>query len=521
MTEDQLEQETLTWLSDIGYTHIYGPDIAYDGSVPERMNYQEIILTNRLRTAIARLNPTIPLAAREEALQQVRDLNTPVLLSANRRLHNFLINAVPIEYQRDGETRGDFVRLIDFDTPSNNEWLAINQFSIKGEKHTRRPDIILFVNGLPLVLIELKNPADERADIWKAFDQIQTYKEQIPTIFQYNEILIISDGTEARMGSLSADEERFMSWRTIDGKTLDPLGQFGELETLTRGILAPAYFLDYLRFFILFEDDGKLIKKIAAYHQFHAVRFAIQKVIAASCPDGDKKGGVVWHTQGSGKSITMTCFAARVMREVAMENPTIIVITDRNDLDGQLFGVFSLGQDLLREQPVQAESRQDLRVKLSNRPSGGIVFATIQKFMTGDDEDIFPVLSDRRNIVVIADEAHRTQYGFSAELKGKLGQEKYTVGYAQHLRDALPNATFVAFTGTPVSGEDRDTRAVFGDYIHIYDMQQAKDDGATVAIYYESRLAKLSLNRSDMSVLDDDIDELAEDEEDSEQAKLK
>ena len=312
-----------------------------------------------------------------------------------------------------------------------------------------------------------------------------------------------------------------MSWRTIDGITLDPLGQFGELETLTRGILSPAYFLDYLRFFILFEDDGKLIKKIAGYHQFHAVRAAIQQVIMASCPEGNRKGGVVWHTQGSGKSITMTCFAARVMREVAMENPTIVVITDRNDLDGQLFGVFSLSQDLLREEPVQAENRQDLRVKLNNRPSGGIVFATIQKFMTGEDEDIFPVLSDRRNIVVIADEAHRTQYGFSAELKGKQGQEKYTVGYAQHLRDALPNATFVAFTGTPVSSEDRDTRAVFGDYIHVYDMQQAKEDGATVAIYYESRLAKLSLKDQEMLTLDDDVDELAEDEEDSEQAKLK
>ncbi|HBI21605.1 MAG TPA: DEAD/DEAH box helicase [Legionella sp.] len=521
MTEDQLEQEALTRLSELGYTHIYGPDIAYDGNAPERTNYQEVVLSNRLRRAIERLNPTIPLAARELALQQIRDLNTPVLLSANRRLHNFLINGVLVEYQIDGETRGDFVRLIDFETPSENEWWAVNQFTITGEKHTRRPDIILFINGLPLVLIELKNPADESADIWKAFNQIQTYKEQVPDIFQYNEMLIISDGTEARMGSLSADQERFMSWTTIDGKILDPLGEFGELETLTRGILAPAYFLDYLRFFILFEDDGKLIKKIAGYHQFHAVRAAIQQVIVASCPEGDKKGGVVWHTQGSGKSITMTCFAARVMREVAMENPTIVVITDRNDLDGQLFGVFSLSQDLLREEPVQADSRQDLRVKLSNRPSGGIVFATIQKFMPDADENSFPVLSYRRNIVVIADEAHRTQYGFSAELKGKQGQEKYTVGYAQHLRDALPNATFVAFTGTPVSSADRDTRAVFGDYIHIYDMQQAQDDGATVPIYYESRLAKLSLNPDEISALDEDIDELSEDEEDSEQAKLK
>ena len=273
------------------------------------------------------------------------------------------------------------------------------------------------MNGLPLVLLELKNPADENADIWKAFDQIQTYKEQITDVFQYNEILVISDGSEALMGSLSANAERFMAWRTIDGVTLDPLGQFNELETLIRGVLAPAYLLDYLRFFVLFEDDGNLVKKIAGYHQFHAVRAAINQVVAASRPGGSHKGGVVWHTQGSGKSITMTCFAARVMREAAMENPTIVVITDRNDLDGQLFGVFSLAQELLREQPVQAETRGDLRVKLANRPSGGIVFATIQKFMPGEDEDTFPMLSDRRNIVVIADEAHRTQYGFGATLK--------------------------------------------------------------------------------------------------------
>ncbi|HQV16579.1 MAG TPA: HsdR family type I site-specific deoxyribonuclease, partial [Denitromonas sp.] len=397
--------------------------------------------------------------------------------------------------------------------PDSNEWLAINQFSIKGPHHTRRPDVILFVNGLPLVLLELKNPADEKADIWKAYDQIQTYKEQIPDVFQYNELLVISDGSEARLGSLSSNAERFMQWRTIDGLTLDPLGQFNELETLIRGVLAPAQLLDYLRFFVLFEDDGGLVKKIAGYHQFHAVRAAINQVVAASRPGGTHKGGVVWHTQGSGKSITMTCFAARVMQETAMENPTIVVITDRNDLDGQLFGVFSLAQDLLREQPVQANTRQDLRAKLGNRPSGGIVFATIQKFMPGEDEDSFPVLSERHNIVVIADEAHRTQYGFEAKLKigRNLGSTAtgaandgqalmaaepaatYQVGYAQHLRDALPNATFVAFTGTPVSSEDRDTRAVFGDYIHVYDMQQAKEDGATVAIYFESRLAKLSL----------------------------
>jgi type I restriction enzyme R subunit len=521
MTEDQLEQEALAWLQDVGYSHRYGPDIAHDSPTPERNSYRQVILPFRLREAINRLNPSIPDAAREDAFKQVMDLGIPALLTANQYFHRLLVTGVPVQYQKDAETRGDFVRLIDWATPEHNEWLAVNQFSIKGPRHTRRPDIILFVNGLPLVLIELKNPADEKADIWKAYDQIQTYKEQIPEVFQTNELLVISDGTEALLGSLSADPERFMAWRTIDGVALDPLGEFDDLQTLVRGVLAPHYLLDYLRYFVLFEDDGGIIKKIAGYHQFHAVRMAIVQVIKASSPGGSHKGGVVWHTQGSGKSITMTCFAARVMQEPVMENPTIVVITDRNDLDGQLFGVFSLAQDLLREQPVQASTRQDLRSKLGNRPSGGIVFATIQKFMPGEDEDFFPVLSERSNIVVIADEAHRTQYGFEAKLKGKPGQESYQVGYAQHLRDALPNATFVAFTGTPVSSEDRDTRAVFGDYIHVYDMQQAQKDGATVPIYFESRLAKLRLKDADMPLLDDEVDELAEDEEDSAQAKLK
>ena len=540
MTEDQLEQEALAWLADVGYTPLRGPALAPDGERPERGSYQQVLLVERLRAAIARLNPQLTTAAREDALQQVLDLGIPSLLSANRRFHRLLVTGVPVEVQRGGETLGDFARLIDWADPSNNEWLAINQFTVKGPHHTRRPDIVLFVNGLPLVVIELKNPADANADIWKAFEQLQTYKAQTPDLFQYNEVLVISDGSDARMGSLSADAERFMQWRTIDGIALDPLGEFNELETLIRGVLAPALLLDYLRYFVLFEDDGGLVKKIAGYHQFHAVRAAIQQVIAASRPGGAAatkgKGGVVWHTQGSGKSITMTCFAARVMQATAMENPTIVVITDRNDLDGQLFGVFSLAQDLLREQPVQAGTRQELRRLLANRPSGGIVFATIQKFMPGEDEDVFPLLSDRHNIVVIADEAHRTQYGFEAKLKtfkprasandtaGRLAAEPraaYVVGYAQHLRDALPNATFVAFTGTPVSSEDRDTRAVFGDYIHIYDMQQAKEDGATVAIYFESRLAKLSLKADELPHIDDEVDELAEDEEESQQARLK
>jgi type I restriction enzyme R subunit len=565
MTEDQLEQETLAWLQDVGYTHRYGPDIAPDGPAPERSSFAQVVLLARLREAIHQLNPGIPAAAREDALKQVLDLGIPALLSANRHFHRLLVGGVPVQYQKDGETRGDFVRLIDWAQPARNDYLAVNQFTLKGPRHTRRPDIILFVNGLPLVLLELKNPADLNADVWKAFDQLQTYKAQIPDVFQYNEVLVISDGTEALLGSLSASSERFMAWRTIDGVTLDPLGQFNELQTLVRGVLAPVYLLDYLRYFVLFEDDGALVKKIAGYHQFHAVRSAITQVVAASRPGGSHKGGVVWHTQGSGKSITMTCFAARVMQDSVMENPTIVVITDRNDLDGQLFGVFSLAQDLLREQPVQVSTRQDLRARLANRPSGGIVFATIQKFMPGEDEDVFPVLSGRSNIVVIADEAHRTQYGFEAKLKtrkvplaqaGRLAAaaaavtvaatgdgvatvahaelappaygpvatnpvSHYQAGYAQHLRDALPNATFVAFTGTPVSGEDRDTRAVFGDYISVYDMQQAKEDGATVAIYYESRLAKLSLKAEDLLLMDEEVDELAEDEEESAQAKLK
>lgn len=563
MTEDQLEQEALGWLAELGYGVHAGPDIAHDGPNPQRADYRQVILPFRLREAIQRLNPGIPTAAREDALQQVLNLGIPSLLSANRAFHKLLVGGVPVQYQKDGETRGDFVRLIDWSDATRNEFWAVNQFTIKGAHHTRRPDIILFVNGLPLVLLELKNPADQGADIWKAYDQIQTYKEQIPDVFQYNEVLVVSDGSEARMGSLSANAERFLQWRTIDGVNLDPLGDFNELETLVRGALAPRYLLDYLRYFVLFEDDGTLVKKIAGYHQFHAVRAAIEHVVTASRADSPSsvqgKGGVVWHTQGSGKSITMTCFAARVMQEPAMQNPTIVVITDRNDLDGQLFGVFSLAQDLLREQPVQATTRQELRQLLSNRPSGGIIFATIQKFMPGEDEDLFPVLSPRRNIVVVADEAHRTQYGFEAKLKGKAALPEggkspaqalttsgeataltadfappsyevnpsqaqrliYQAGYAQHLRDALPHATFVAFTGTPVSSTDRDTRAVFGDYIHVYDMQQAKEDGATVAIYYESRLAKLKLKEEDLALIDDEVDELAEDEEEGTQAQLK
>lgn len=555
MTEDQLEQETLQWLAEVGYTIRNGLDIAPDGETPLRSSFQQVLLQDNLREALQRLNPEMPQAAREDALAQVLDLEVPALLPSNRAFHKLLVNGVPVSYQVDGETRGDFAKLVDWSHVANNQFWAVNQFSVRGRKHTRRPDVVLFVNGLPLVVLELKNPADLHADIWMAYDQMETYKEQIPELFRYNELLVISDGTEARMGSLSANRERYMQWRTIDGVTMDPLGQFNELETLVRGVLAPEILLDYLRYCVLFEDDGKLVKKVAGYHQYHAMRAAMARVLDASRKDADAavrgRGGVVWHTQGSGKSITMTCFAARVLQEPRLQNPTVVVITDRNDLDGQLFGVFSLAQDLLREQPVQANTRQELRQLLANRPSGGIIFATIQKFMPGEDEDVYPVLSQRSNIVVLADEAHRTQYGFAAKLKvrksryapaasstplttdgqpvaqqaqfapGEHDVLTYQAGYAQHLRDALPHATFVAFTGTPVSSADKNTAAVFGDYIHIYDMQQAKEDGATVPIYYESRLAKLRLNEDLLPMLDEEVDELAEDEEEEQQAKAK
>jgi type I restriction enzyme R subunit len=383
---------------------------------------------------------------------------------------------------------------------------------------------VVFINGLPLAVIELKNPADENADIWAAFHQLQTYKEDIPDLFVFNEVLGISDYTLARIGSLSADQERFNAWRTIDGVTLDPLGELQQLETAIRGMFRRDLLLEYLRHFILFEDDGN-VKKIAGYHQFHAVRAVVKSVVAASRPNGSRKGGVVWHTQGSGKSIEMTCLAGCLMTAPEMNNPTIVVVTDRNDLDGQLFETFAGASELLRETPVRADTRPDLRAKLANRPSGGIIFTTIQKFAPFEDEDNFPLLTDRQNIVVICDEAHRSQYGFSArfsENKDAVGDERSSsvrYGHAHYLREALPNATFVAFTGTPIATEDKDTQAVFGGYVHIYDIEQAVKDGATVPIYYESRLAKLELKPDEMLLIDDEVEELTEDDEESAKAQ--
>ncbi|HMN77939.1 MAG TPA: type I restriction endonuclease subunit R [Burkholderiaceae bacterium] len=540
MSEDAVEQAMLEWLAGLGWSTAHGPDISPPDARtqgPERASYREVVLAGRLREAIARLNPHVPPGARDDALRRVLSPNVPGLVNANRQLHRWMVDGVPVEFQKDGETRGDRVRLLDFADVAANDFLAVNQFSVQGPKLTRRPDVLLFVNGLPLVLFELKNPGDEDANIWAAWNQLQAYHQDIPDLFHANVLQVISDGIQARMGSLTSDRERFMAWRTIDGVATDPLGAMRELETLVLGLCQRELLLEYLRHFVLFEDDGRLVKKVAGYHQFHAVRAVVESVLAASAPGGTRKGGVVWHTQGAGKSIEMTCLAGALMAHPGMGNPTLVVVTDRNDLDNQLFGVFAAASEMLRETPAQADTRPELRRLLANRPSGGIIFTTIQKFTPGEDEDSFPVLSDRRNIVVICDEAHRTQYGFEARLvngKGKPAEpaandgqalqvaepranyqagSAVRYGYAQHLRDALPGATFVAFTGTPVSLSDRDTRAVFGDYVHIYDIEQAVRDGATVPIYYESRLARLELKEADVSQLDSEVDELTEDEE--------
>lgn len=520
--ENQAEQACLGWFEALGYQIRSGPDIAPEGSQEERSSYKQVVLEGRLCQAVAGLNLTAPVTVLDSVVNQVMHGNSPSLLGANRQFHRWLVDGVPVEVHRDGETRGDRVRLIDFENPDANDWLVVNQFSVEGPKHTRRPDLVVFINGLPIAVIELKNPAAEATDIWGAYQQLQAYKEDIPDLFTFNEILAISDFTLARMGSLTASKERFNAWRTIDGVTLDPLGKHQQLETLVRGLFRKDLLLDYLRHHILFDEEGS--KKLAGYHQFHAVRAVAQSVLQASRPGGSRKGGVVWHTQGSGKSIEMTCLAGTLMGAPEMDNPTLVVVTDRTDLDGQLFETFADAKELLRETPVQASDRQDLRDRLANRPSGGILFTTIQKFAPMEGEETIPLLSDRSNIVVICDEAHRSQYGFRTvfrKRKNPDGTEDLvaTNGLAYQLRQALPNATFVAFTGTPVSTEDKDTRSVFGDYVHIYDIEQAVDDGATVPIYYESRLAKLDLKPEETPTLDDEVEDLAEDEEDSAKAK--
>ena len=531
ITEAQLETLCLQWFQETGWNYIPGPDLAPDGATPDRTNYHDILLTRHLTTALTRLNPSFPQSAIESAIQTLRRPEHLNLLRNNRTFHHQLLEGVKVEYSStQGDKTTDHIQLIDFQNPDNNHFLVTNQFTIAAPKGHRRPDILLFINGLPLAILELKNPADIKTDIWQAYTQLQTYKTEISDLFIYNQALVISDGTNARIGSLTASEEWFMPWRTQKNENDRPQLEF-QLETIVRGFFDRTLFLDYIRHFILFEQNGdNLIKKIAGYHQFHGVREAVRvtQIAAAKSSDGKAhqtratygkeivpgsgKAGVFWHTQGSGKSISMCCYAGKLLQQPAMNNPTLIVVTDRNDLDGQLYQQFCSAQALLKQTPEQADSREALRQKLTERQSGGIIFTTIQKFSLLADEASHPVLCDRANVVVISDEAHRSQYGLQAKLDTKTG--RYIYGYAKHLRDALPHASFIGFTGTPIAQADKDTRSVFGDYVSIYDIQDAVDDQATVPIYYQSRLAKLDLNQAAIAELNQQVEEVIEDEED-------
>jgi type I restriction enzyme, R subunit len=532
LNESIVEDAALEWFGELGYAVGHGPHLAPGEPAAERDSFGEVVLIGRLREAIRKLNPAIPEEAREEALRKVLRVGTPALVQTNRAFHRMLRDGVPVEYARpDGSIAGDHVRLVDFDDVRANDWLAVNQFTVIEGQHNRRPDIVVFLNGLPLGLIELKNAADEDATIWSAYAQLQTYKAEIPTLLHYNAALVVSDGLQARMGSVTANQEWFKVWRTIDGEGDAPKTAL-ELEVLVRGVFERQRFLDLLHHFIVFEEDpdsGALHKIIAGYHQFHAVNAAVEETVRASGmtetgsvlredtgtywsgrmhggKPGDRRAGVVWHTQGSGKSFTMLFFAARVIRERAMQNPTLVVLTDRNDLDDQLFGQFQRCADILGQTPVQAANREKLRELLAVA-SGGVVFTTIQKFLPEKGEKM-PCLSERRNIIVIADEAHRSQYDLID-------------GLARHMRDALPNASFIGFTGTPIEKTDANTRAVFGDYISIYDIQRAVADKATVPIYYESRIAKLGLNASELPKIDAEFESITEGEELTKKEKLK
>jgi type I restriction enzyme R subunit len=537
ITEDQLEQQCLGWFREGGWETVFGPDIAHDGTAPERANYREVVLVGRLTRSLARLNPGVPAAVLDEAVQRLLKLDHPVAEQRNRDFHRLLLAGLKVSWREGDAVKHEDLRLVDFAKLDANEFLAVNQFAIKGPSKTRRPDLVVFINGLPLAIIELKNLADETADVWKAYQQLQTYKEEIPDIFNYNAALVVSDGVTARVGSLTADQERFLPWRTIKSEDDKPVVEF-EAEKIVRGFFDRALFLDYLKHFILFEQDGdRLVKKIAGYHQFHAVREAVRVTVIAAqdaAPDsleeprapygkevvpGSRKAGVVWHTQGSGKSISMVCYAGKLIQQPEMKNPTLVVVTDRNDLDGQLYETFCSAQELLKQTPEQADSREELREKLTSRQAGGIIFTTIQKFGLGDTEERHPVLCERSNVVVISDEAHRSQYGLKAKLNTKTG--RYVYGFAKHLRDALPSASFIGFTGTPIERDDRDTRAVFGDYISIYDIQDAVDDGATVEILYESRLAKLDVNRAEIEKLSAEVEELVDEEDETQREKTK
>ncbi len=508
-TESVIEQATLAWLESIEYPVVFGLDIAPDGAFSERENYEQVALINRLQQSLITLNPKVPTDAIEEALRKLTKLDSPSLITNNHTFHKYLIEGVPVEYPReDGSIAGDYLQVIDFDNPNNNDFLAVNQFTVMENKHERRPDIVIFVNGLPLAVIELKNAGDAKATIWTAYNQLQTYKKQIPSLFSYNAVLMVSDGLYARVGTLTASKEWFMPWRTIDGEGLDD-NHHTQLQVVLEGVFNKQRFLDLIRYYIVFEDvgAGNLVKKMAGYHQFHAVRQAIRSTVRAAGIRGDKRIGVVWHTQGSGKSLTMAFFTGRVVLHKDLQNPTIVVLTDRNDLDDQLFGTFSRCHELLRQQPVQAQSRDHLR-ELLTTASGGVIFTTVQKFFPTDTERAHPLLTDRRNVILIADEAHRSQYDFID-------------GFARHMRDALPNASFIGFTGTPIELTDANTRAVFGDYISIYDIEQAVQDGSTVPIYYESRLAMLELDEMHKPMIDDEFEEVTESEEFDSKEKLK
>jgi type I restriction enzyme R subunit len=508
-SESVVEQAALAWLESMRYTILFGPDIAPGEPGAERDDYGQVILKGRLQQALQRLNPSVPVDAIEEAFRKLTRPDLPSLLANNHLTHKCLVEGVPVEYQRpDGTIGGDLVRVLDFDNPDNNDFVAVNQFTVVEDRNERRPDVVLFVNGLPVVTMELKNAADENATIWSAFNQLQTYKQQIPSLFALNEALVISDGVDARIGTISADRERFAPWRTIEGEGLaDP--RLPQLQVMLQGVFEKRRFLHLIRYFVVFEDvgGGVLVKKMAGYHQYHAVNLALESTVAAAGESGDRRVGVVWHTQGSGKSLTMAFYAGRVVLHPAMKNPTVVVITDRNDLDDQLFGTFARCHELLRQQPEQAQDRAHLR-DLLHTASGGVVFTTVQKFFPTEGEDQHPLLSDRRNIVVIADEAHRSQYDFID-------------GFARHMREALPHASFIGFTGTPIELTDKNTQAVFGDYVSIYDIERAVKDGATVPIFYESRLAKLQFDETKRPKLDADFEEATEGEEFEHKEKLK
>jgi type I restriction enzyme, R subunit len=506
-TESTVEEAALELFSALGYMIVNGPDIAPGELFAERTEYSEVLLVGRLNQALARINRKIPAEAIADAVRKLSSIAGPNLEESNRHFHHFLTEGINVEYRDKGRVVHDLVKLFDFEKPENNDWAAVNQFTIVENRANRRPDIVIFLNGIPLALFELKNLADENAGIRDAFHQFQTYKRDIPSLFPYNELLVISDGIEARLGTLTSGWERFMPWRTISGDRVEPKGSL-ELEVLTRGIFEKRRFLDLIRHFIVFENaKSGLVKKVAGYHQLHAVNKAVECTLDAASARGDRRVGVVWHTQGSGKSLTMVFYAGKIIQHPGMSNPTLVLLTDRNDLDDQLWGTFSACKELLRQTPEHAERRDHLK-DLLQVSSGGVIFTTIQKFLPESKGSKYPILSDRRNIVVIADEAHRSQYDFID-------------GFARHLRDALPNASFIGFTATPLEVGDRSTPAIFGDYIDVYDIQRAVEDGNTVRIFYEGRLAKIALKEEERPKIDPDFEEVTEEEDVPTKEKLK